>query len=94
MKKVDILTRLFLLVPLVIGYKCDESYWPNFYNTGSSDTTLCATSNKSKQLMVIGGISEEVQAGIDINTGFAYALDFDGNWMWSHKFTDGLDSIS
>ena len=44
--------------------------------------------------MLVGGVSEEMVAGINIKSGFAYSVDFDGNWMWSQKFTGGLDSIS
>ena len=95
MKVISAVIELILgLASLSVGYNCDHNYWPNFYNTGTSDTTKCAAQNKGNKLMIIGGVSEEKVAGRNIKTGFAYSLDFDGNWMWSHKFTDGLDSIS
>ena len=46
--------------------------------------------------MIVGGTSQDRSSSnvIGRKTGFAYALDLDGNWMWSQNFMDGTETIS
>ena len=93
---------VLLIVPLLSNLisskksKCDDLSWPVYVSSGYNDTSNCLAYDKTNRLMIVGGTSQDISDDNPLmnKTGFVYALDVDGNWMWSHTFLDGSNSLS
>ena len=75
---------------------CDVDFWPFYVSSGYSDLTNCIVFDEVNRIMIVGATSEDTSSNNVLRNkkGFAYALDLEGNWMWSNTFINGTELIS
>ena len=62
--------------------------WPVYSGDRAQDTLVnCFVYDEVHEFVIVGGTStDSTNTNAPISTGFAYALDLEGNWMWSNTF--------
>ena len=78
---------------------CQTNMWPIYAGGRAQETmTSCLVYDRLHRFVIAGGTATDMDiTGEQIRTGFVYALDVQGNWMWSHTFyneTDHMNEIS
>ena len=67
---------------------CKDHLWPVYVGKRTEEAkSNCMVYDVAHDYLIVGGTAtDESIVGQSMKTGFAYALDLDGNWMWSHTF--------
>ena len=89
-------TFIYLNLSWAKSDKCNADSWPVYVSSGYSDKANCLAYDTKNKIMIVGGTSEDISSDnvLVAKTGFAFALDIDGNWMWSNTFVTNGEAMS
>ena len=74
---------------------CGSDLWPIYAGRQAEEaTTSCMVHDLIHGFVIVGGTSTEaVTADLPKRTGFVYALNYHGDWMWSRTFYHGTERL-
>ena len=67
---------------------CEASLWPVYAGGNNQEFVNCFMLDLLNERIIAGGNSTSYDWGSNDGypTGFLYALDLDGNWMWGNRY--------
>ena len=98
MKRLNLLfiSTVFVLgsIKSALAGTCDASLWPVYAGGQSQEFVNCFMLDLLNDRIIVGGnsTSYDWQITNGYPTGFLYALDLDGNWMWGNRYLTQHDS--
>ena len=95
------LSCLVLTLTLVLAEKCNSDFdlYPVYAGGSGQEFVNCMVHDELNELMILGGNTTSNDFGLydpqsADSSGFLYALDYSGNWMWGIQFSNLTNSIA